>query len=209
MSKTFWFLRMPRPKCRKSWQTRRCCHVSNAFWTRLLKLIWAIFSLKNFKMSRKGVFSQKIQEARGWKNSKKIQELSCCRANCLVPNCRFWCNELQLELWWPRFATLKKLAIPPPSFIEETQRHLGAKILFLISPLRTCTTNCHVEEETKLCSLWVVELNVEWNKQANKEKRKAQNKQIKNHNQTRVSNQTWDTFKSRHSALTPFNFFYK
>ena len=47
-----------------------------------------------------------------------------------------------------------------------------------------------------------------WMKQTrNKEKRKAQNKQIKNQNQTRVSNQTWNTFKSRHSALKPFNFF--
>lgn len=47
-----------------------------------------------------------------------------------------------------------------------------------------------------------------WMKQtSNKETRKAQNKQIKNQNQTRVSNQTWNTFKSRHSALKPFNFF--
>ena len=35
------------------------CHVANAFWTRL-KLVWPIFSLEISKMSKKGVFGQKI-----------------------------------------------------------------------------------------------------------------------------------------------------
>lgn len=143
---------------------------------------------------------QKSRRQRVKRTKKKIQELSCCGANCLVPNCRFWCNELRLELWWTRFPTqlYRRNATSPGgenSFPNLSPTHVhdklscgrGNKVMQFVG----CGTQC-------------------WMKQtSNKEKRKAQNKQIKNQNQTRVSNQTWNTFKSRHSALKPFNFFYK
>lgn len=113
---------------------------------------------------------QKSRRQRVKRTKKKIQELSCCGANCLVPNCRFWCNELRLELWWTRF--------PHPALQEKRNVTWGRKFFSQsLSYARARQTVMWKRKQSyAVCRLWNSMLN-ETNKQQRKEESTKQTNQ--------------------------------
>lgn len=118
---------------------------------------------------------QKSRRQRVKRTKKKIQELSCCGANCLVPNCRFWCNELRLELWWTRF--------PHPALQEKRNVTWGRKFFsqFLSYARARQTVMWKRKQSYAVCRLWNSMLN-----ETNKQQRKAES--TKQTNQKSKSN---------------------
>lgn len=118
---------------------------------------------------------QKSRRQRVKRTKKKIQELSCCGTNCLVPNCRFWCNELRLELWWTRF--------PHPALQEKRNVTWGRKFFSQsLSYARARQTVMWKRKQSyAVCRLWNSMLN-----ETNKQQRKAES--TKQTNQKSKSN---------------------
>lgn len=104
---------------------------------------------------------------------KKIQELSCCGANCLVPNCRFWCHELRLELWWTRF--------PHPALQEKRNVTWGRKFFSQsLSYARARQTVMWKRKQSyAVCRLWNSMLNETNKQQRNEESTKQTNQKSK------------------------------